>query len=305
MIDTLPQDSQASAQSIAWNNQGALLIQNSDFFAAIVTLQAALRACRQWYREEPSPEHTTGDARRGQKVREGLPPPLMMDDYMTSSLRPCTSGEGYSIQEAGSDHHDEVSDNIQNGQADENLNGFVYQHPIFLSGNVQSHLGNNWIVAISIVFNLAIAHHRVALDHLKSSQKNPGNTKRTRMGVQVSLMHEQVSDDYHGRIMLQKAANLYQTLFPMMQRAEPLVGGGLFTTAVLNNLGKVHQALGQDDHARHYFHQLLSALMYVRVVSSSNDTGGRSTDGLHLWDAFFSNTAPLIFPKSSSAASAA
>jgi hypothetical protein len=74
------------------------------------------------------------------------------------------------------------------GQADKSLNGFVYKHPIFLSRNVQSHLGTHWMVALFIVFNVAIVHH-----HLKSIQDTQGNKKQTRMGVPVSLVTGQES----------------------------------------------------------------------------------------------------------------
>jgi hypothetical protein len=72
--------------------------------------------------------------------------------------------------------------------------------------------------------------------------------------------------------------------------------------AVLNNPGKVHQALGQADDAGHFFHQLLLTLIYIWVVSSSNNAVGSTTDFHLVWDAFF---ATLIFPKSSSTASTA
>jgi hypothetical protein len=150
------------------------------------------------------------------------------------------------------------------------------------------------ILSIILVFNLALAHHRAAMD-INNNSANKSTT------------NDETS------LLLRKAGMLYESLFPLLQRADcrhhPQSGGGgggcvLFTLVALNNLGQVCQSLHQGEKASQCFHQLLSSMIYLIDCKQKDSSKSSSCTALDL-ELFFGSTYYLIFPNSTVPASAA
>ena len=117
----------------------------------------------------------------------------------------------------------------------------LYQTAISVPTTNDSRYGPRAVTMSKVIlFNLALAHHLAGLVSEHSSS-----------------------------LLLAKAATLYETSF-MMARKENM-RAPFFTLAVVNNLGCIHHAMGDEGNAMMYFHQLLSMCMFLvdspRVVN--------------------------------------
>jgi hypothetical protein len=87
-----------------------------------------------------------------------------------------------------------------------------------------------------ILFNLALAHHRLAMEVPRRLQQEPQF------------------------FILQKAARLYELAYSTLQE-NVAVGDLLFPMVILNNLAVTHHGLGDSEAAESCFQQLLSLLL--------------------------------------------
>jgi hypothetical protein len=67
---------------------------------------------------------------------------------------------------------------------------------------------------------------------------------------------------------LQKASILYGHANNLQLNVGDIARTNLFYMATLNNLGQVHRSLGDDEKARYYVAQLLSALLFLQQRAS-------------------------------------
>lgn len=146
---------------------------------------------------------------------------------------------------------------------------FIFSSPIYIPAASDETVGqtHRYLVTVSFImlYNLALTHHLSAVDG--------------------SLCMK----------TLRKALSLYELAYAI-QSTEELELSVLQTMAIVNNIGQIHIALGQEKEAKSCFEHLLSTIMFV------SDCGG--IDSMENLDGFMCNVMSLIF-KGSSAAPAA
>jgi hypothetical protein len=262
--------------TIALINHGATLIESGDTCEAISTLKLALQASKCVFRVEPPAgnDHNTDDC-------DSMEFGTDLDDFMQKSSSSSSSSACHPVNDTTTAY---------------NHGSFVYRHAVHipttsaLASTTTATTGSPQLRAILstvLVFNLALAHHRAAMDIDTSAKNSPVNDERN--------------------LLLSKAGILYESLFPLLQRAQcHRQGGGgcvLFTLVVLNNLGQVRLSLQQVQKASQCFQQLLSSMIYW-IDCKDRNISNSSCTALDL-ELFFGSTSYLIFPNSTVAASAA
>jgi tetratricopeptide (TPR) repeat protein len=145
---------------------------------------------------------------------------------------------------------------------------FIFRAPICIQSHPFDHMSFKYYVESSfmLLYNLALTHHLSALS---------GNNSQKR---------------------LRKALSLYELAYTI-QMTEDIQLTVLQTMAIINNLGQIHTALGDEEKSRQCFQHLLSSIMFL------NDCGDR--DSVEQMDGFIASVMPLILMGSSAPAAAA
>lgn len=141
----------------------------------------------------------------------------------------------------------------------------MYQSPIRMPADInQASYDSITLTSLIVMFNLALAHHRSAVEE-------PSHKKR------VSL--------------LRKAAKIYE-LGLHLHSHESRFGSAVYLLACVNNLGVLYQELQQVDTARRCFGHLLKILMMVttNLNRSCHDNISMLLDG------FFQNVSREAYP---------
>jgi hypothetical protein len=163
------------------------------------------------------------------------------------------------------DQHEEI------GSDDEE---YIYHRPIVIPpipALIHSESPASKIAVMSvIIFNLALAHHLHGI-----ADPDP-SSNLTRFA---------------------KAAKLYEIGFKL--QASQNDGFNFFSMAVLNNLGQVFRAVGQEEKAARCFSHLLSTLVFLVERHGGNDHSIACVDG------FFRTTSHLVLTGKEAAAAAA
>jgi tetratricopeptide (TPR) repeat protein len=144
---------------------------------------------------------------------------------------------------------------------------FIFSSPIYVPSDVNQAvtLQNLGTLSFILLYNLALTHHLSAIDGQLCLKK------------------------------LQKALSLYELAYTL-QMTEDIELSMLQTMAIVNNLGQIHTALGNQDQSQSCFEHLLSTIMLLK------DYGDReSVDSL---DGFILNCMPLILVGEASAPAA-
>jgi tetratricopeptide (TPR) repeat protein len=250
----------ALGQSISHNNHGAAMLQSGDNATALSSLRMALLHSKEainFLREE---EELMSDSSNGHSL----------NDLMTRDIPPPLS------------EHD-----------DDDGKSFIYIHAMTIptstfektADDSSASLLSGTHLSICIVYNLALTHHRAALEEC-----NKNDTLHSMTG-ETSAMAT-------GGLLLRKAAKFYQSTFSLLQQGECQLGSEFFTLVVLNNLGHVYQALNEMENAGQCFRHLLSTLMYI-VDSGEQCSQVIGTDYLQC---FIHSTSHLIVSNCSASA---
>jgi tetratricopeptide (TPR) repeat protein len=106
---------------------------------------------------------------------------------------------------------------------------FVYKEPIFIPeiGDLVLNIPHT-AISVSIIYNLALAHHLQALETDSS-------------------------------VLILKAMKLYEFSHQMQTASKLLIPSAFLTMIILNNQGRIQRALGDLEGAGRYFCQLLSS----------------------------------------------
>jgi hypothetical protein len=136
---------------------------------------------------------------------------------------------------------------------------------MYASEDMRSDDDASTVLAIAVVFNLALAHHLIGIER--------GSDSRS----------------------LGKAIKLYEYAFFLARSHGVDNGCVLFHMSIMNNLSQLSRALGHEEQAGKCFQQLLSMLMYLLDCSD----GGASQ-----YADFLANVSYLIVPNCSVAAAA-
>jgi hypothetical protein len=133
---------------------------------------------------------------------------------------------------------------------DEEMQGhFLYRTTISIPADVEMSYRESVLVSCMTIFNLAIAYH-LRGDH----------------------------------VSLTRAMKLYELSFNL-QRDQQMENNILFTLAIVNNLGLVHQQLMDEKSAGKCFEHVLSTLMYLTDCGQASEC--------HL-DGFFHNVTGIV-----------
>jgi phosphoglycerate-specific signal transduction histidine kinase len=147
----------------------------------------------------------------------------------------------------------------------------THQRERHLKNAYQNTITTNATMSTILVFNLAIAHHLMALE--------------------VMVIQQEEKKAFH---FLGKAAKLYDLGLTLVHREHEIYSSSsLFVLASINNMALVHMAMHTNDVANHYLEQLLASLMCVI------DGGGNIK-----FDGFLANTSYLILSAAPPAAAA-
>jgi tetratricopeptide (TPR) repeat protein len=239
------------------NNRGAFFLATRRFDEAIVCLSAALQASKQ---------HLVTISKRVQTLTPDDGAMWFLDQVMSSD--PLELDDSRTTDVAASDDYDYYDDAKATSTPSVEEN-FVYRRAICIPARTLMEFlpdghDRNVVISISIVFNLALAHHLRAME-LKDDD-----------GGQ------------HKQLQLKRAVLLYELAYKL--EMEGISGSGpsaVFVMATLNNLGQIHKILMERDTACKCFQNLLSTLMFAV------NTGG-VLPVLDL-DGFFRNIEFLIF----------
>ncbi len=193
---------------MALNNQGAASIAVGDTDAAVESLSLALQLSK-------SNLHGQSNLNAGPLE----PPPSTFDELgrmMEASLLAMQCYDTGKSASSGSSSND-----------------FVYRTPISFPSTGPLEYA---MVSSIVIFNMALAHHLMALDEAGDIRVLP----------------------------LRKAQRLYELAICLVSPTESGGDGGmLFILSCVNNLGNVHQLLGDTPTSEKYFQELLSILMFV------------------------------------------
>jgi tetratricopeptide (TPR) repeat protein len=213
------------------NNHAAGLIRDGKFEIAIVILTKALRCARNIM------SNCDG------KVHQRIPKEETTLDSCMVRTRPETDDKSHSEMDI---------DKQDSGY-------YIYRTPMQVPSTMKSSSYEEQVIlSVTIMFNLALAHHLSFLDE----------------GFE------------HPRSRIRKAIKLYEYAYTM-QRDERLISNAFFTMATLNNVGQIYQTMKASDLAEKCFQQLLATLMFVVDCGE-----GRGTfSGL---EGFFQNTTHLV-----------
>jgi tetratricopeptide (TPR) repeat protein len=128
------------------------------------------------------------------------------------------------------------------------------------------------MISVIIMFNLALTHHLMATSETTNNSSSNKNE------------------------LLRKAIRLYELAYSLQQTEGFLENASLFTMATINNMGLIHQSLGESAVAGKYFQHLLSILVFLV------DCGESRVAVLHELCGFLRNTSHLILKKGAAAA---
>jgi tetratricopeptide (TPR) repeat protein len=212
------------SQTIQWNNQGATRSLSGQHEGAIQILSRALALSRQIIGDRNTQEVSlaSSDLITGEEAKFSL------DDFMRSNSAPQAANE---VDEGiGAERRCEESRNRAGTCA------YLYLRAIHIETDSlvgRQGLDSNVAVSFIIVFNLALAHHRFALDQ----------------GDKVQLL------------LLQKAALLYELSFKLFH--ETNLDSVMFIMFCANNLGLIYQQLGENDKADHCFQRVLQTIVFM------------------------------------------
>ena len=135
------------------------------------------------------------------------------------------------------------------------------------------------LVSYAILYNLALAHHLLAIQVLSSSESRQGQVQI------VDLLHKAMTLYEHSHhILMNHQSNEadFQLIHPM---------------AIANNLGHAYEMLGDRNNTRLCFDHLLSTILYAVDCGEGQD--------INALDGFFKNVMPLVMKSTSSPAAAA
>ena len=150
---------------------------------------------------------------------------------------------------------------------------FVYRHPISIPTSdfhdlLPLECDCKIIISVSIIFNLALAHHLRAIEEVTS----PSNQQE-----------------------LSRAMRLYELAYKLQAHGDTGAGiSTLYIMSTLNNLGQIHKALNESDTACKCFENLLSAMMFTV------HTGGTLPE--QALDGFMRNMTQSVFHSPSAGA---
>jgi tetratricopeptide (TPR) repeat protein len=260
-------DSFALGQSISHNNHGAAMLERGDYATALSSLRIALLHSKEainCLREEEEEESLSDSSSNRHSLNDLMPrdcPP-----WLSEHGDDCGACKSFIYRNAMTIPHS----SILKPAADDKSSTLSSTH-----------------LSICIVYNLALTHHRAALEEYNKQDFLTGMTTG-----------ETPSAVAAGGLLLRKAAKFYQSTFALLQRDECQLGSEFFTLVVLNNLGHVHQALNEMENAGHCFRHLLSTLMYIV-------DGGESCSeviGSDYFECFIHSTSHLMVSNCSASA---
>ena len=159
-----------------------------------------------------------------QVVEKRLPQTMDSDTQSSSNSPTCIFFHLHKEFSSISDHTDAIRD----------AETFVFCNPVFLPRGVNQVTTLKYYVNLSFIllYNLALTHHLYAMEG---------------EGDQGSL---------------RKALSLYELAYTL-QMTEDIEVSFLQTMAIVNNLGQIHTALGNQKESKFCFEHLLSTIMYL------------------------------------------
>ena len=257
------------------NNNGVVLIGNGNYKTAITKLVDALKTSTQLVRCYSDCQYDYFQSNEGGNKERTF------DQYMVaSSKRKLRSSIGNAQQAKPSP----LSSRGQGGYCGDNdpVHPYLYSHAIHIPSDVTESQNIQVMVSSIIMFNLALAYHRLSMNNNKAGEDGTTNAATT-IG--------------NNKLLLSKAMKLYKYGLEM-HSMEPFDDNILFTLATLNNIGHAHSLLKNKEDADQSFQKLLSILMYlVSIEFEAVKQNGYDFDG------FFQNaSASQCQPNTASAA---
>lgn len=143
--------------------------------------------------------------------------------------------------------------NMSEDEDVEQASPFIYNIPIRMPSRVELEKDRNKKISSVLLFNLALAH-QLSADTAKSSERYSA--------------------------ILSKALVLYELAFRIQESGGYFSGNILFTLAILNNIGLIHNHLSGPILARSCFSKLLSVLMFL-TDSKCYDTSNLKLNGFY------------------------
>jgi hypothetical protein len=137
---------------------------------------------------------------------------------------------------------------------------YIYLNPIVIPESSTDFTINGThgetVLSSIVIFNVALCHHSLALQQLRVQQQEEQTTMDT-------------------SLLLLKAMKLYELAIRLHQGSVSALGlrcSKLYIVSCLNNLGNVHQILGDTAASHACFQQLLSILMYLSYTSKLSES---------------------------------
>ena len=304
---------------IMLNNLGVHYIQSGDLDLAIETLRECMSTVRAALpRNEEQQQQQNG----------------------TSSLSSTTTSENvcrWFIQCSKTayqhDHHPKMEEDDDGSEGN-----FIYRNPVSIPENddstedeppnQQPNSAVSTIHAIVTMFNLAICYHLKGLGTIENgatiAHKGLDDSMEAAANANTTMMDEEEerrkkTNTLIGHHYLTTSMALYQYCAEMIQ-LENISAGPYFSMTLANNIGSIHSVFGDEEQAKVWFQQLLSAQMLLVDHKQIDRYTGRNTNtidnnnridqqynhhnhSMHTpFDGFWYNTSRLVLSQSTSPA---
>ena len=221
---------------IALNNQGAAFLTSGDLQNALPMLSQALT-----YSKHYMSQHIQGPNQASFNIST-----LMVD----------------ALDDENEDDGDEDMGNQSSSSYGSSFSSrcYIYLNPIVIPDSTDLTINGahgETVLSSIVIFNVALCHHSLALQQLHQQQQS--QTQTTTIET---------------RLLLLKAMKLYELAIKLHQGSVSALGlhcSKLYILSCLNNLGNVHQLLGDAVASDACFQRLLSILMYLSYTRKLSD----------------------------------
>jgi hypothetical protein len=200
MTSNIAEDPSLHLKAIAHNNHAAFLIETRNYADAISILSAAHKCSKYGLNQCIHQSHLPVTA---------ISP---LDAFMISA-----SASQFSV----------------NDRSDTDYS-LIHRRAIQLPPCLASDYYSRVMVSVAIVFNLALAHHFLALEQAEGSKSEV--------------------------LFLRKALKFYEYSFNLVRTQHAKTSSSLLLMATINNSGHIHMILGEEEHAGTCFRNLFSIL---------------------------------------------
>ena len=267
---------------IAKNNQGAALLENGYYKDALTVLNIGLAQLRSYIQNDG--QESDDDMEVAIISDEQGQPDTMEEDYPAARLDASRTLEGACSETTARRREGIYSVEDETCSADLNED-FVFRHPMFITPEMNCEdettifiasesdccgRTNEVVLSVILVFNIALAHHLLAMDLEHNNAKRP--------------------------LLLKRAVQLYKLGYSMQVEENDVRLSLTYTMATINNWAQITKELNDEQQSKRLFKHLLVSLM---VIIESG-----ATDEIDEIDGFMGNASKIILRDCSFAAAA-